>query len=251
MSSDAICKICSSKQRGIFSHLVLNKYDVQYYHCAYCGYISTENPYWLDEAYSDAIAVTDTGIMRRNISIALKLAVILSINFKKQEKFIDVAGGYGILTRMMNDMGFNYYWSDKYCSNLVARDLEADACFKPGYAVGALSAFEVVEHLLDPVCFIRESFEKFNSDTLIFSTLTYSDQIPDKSWWYYSFGTGQHIGFFSDKTLAVLAEKLNCKLYKFGGLFVISRKRKFHWLTGLLVKFLFPLALLKYKSSFK
>jgi Methyltransferase domain len=227
--------------------LILDKYDVKYYHCPSCGFICTEDPYWLDEAYSDAIAVSDTGIMRRNISIAMKLAVILSMNFKSSDAFVDVAGGYGIMTRIMRDMGFSYYWADKYCVNLVARGYEADR--NKLESVSAISAFEVIEHLIDPVGFINEQFKQYNCETLIFSTLTYGHDIPDHSWWYYSFKTGQHISLFGDETLNVLASKLNCKIYKFGGLFVITRAHKFHFLTSLFTRFFFPLSLLKYKTQ--
>ncbi|MDM9385348.1 hypothetical protein QUB80_32355 [Chlorogloeopsis sp. ULAP01] len=39
-----------------------------YYFCEESGLLKTEKPYWLDEAYQEAIADTDTGLVRRNIS---------------------------------------------------------------------------------------------------------------------------------------------------------------------------------------
>jgi len=43
------CKICSSNSSHIFSHDVLKKYNVKYFKCENCGFIQTENPYWLEE----------------------------------------------------------------------------------------------------------------------------------------------------------------------------------------------------------
>lgn len=53
------CKICGNKTSYIFQAKVLGKYDVKYFHCSTCGYIQTEEPYWLDEAYSESISALD------------------------------------------------------------------------------------------------------------------------------------------------------------------------------------------------
>jgi len=71
------CKICNSESKHVFDAKVLNKYSIKYYHCAKCGFLQTEDPYWLEEAYEDSIAKADTGIMVRNISLSRKTATIL------------------------------------------------------------------------------------------------------------------------------------------------------------------------------
>ena len=50
----------------LFSARVLNKFNVRYYRCIETGYIQTETPYWLDEAYSSAITSLDLGLASRN-----------------------------------------------------------------------------------------------------------------------------------------------------------------------------------------
>ncbi|MEJ2105601.1 MAG: hypothetical protein P8X47_13660, partial [Ignavibacteriaceae bacterium] len=60
------CRVCNSKSKEVFSAKVLNKYNVKYYHCLSCGFLQTEEPYWLDEAYKSAIGIADTGIQKRN-----------------------------------------------------------------------------------------------------------------------------------------------------------------------------------------
>jgi protein-arginine kinase activator protein McsA len=64
------CKICSNETYNIFSAKILNKNNIKYFYCDYCGFLQTEEPYWLKEAYSDPICIIDTGIMARNITLS-------------------------------------------------------------------------------------------------------------------------------------------------------------------------------------
>lgn len=49
------CKICGSDAPFFSEADILKKHHVKYYKCSSCGFIQTEAPYWLSEAYSDAI----------------------------------------------------------------------------------------------------------------------------------------------------------------------------------------------------
>src|SRR5574338_82691 len=64
------CRICGSRSEPYAAGMVLDKYKVQYYSCGNCGFIQTESPYWLEEAYSSAIARSDIGLIGRNIKLA-------------------------------------------------------------------------------------------------------------------------------------------------------------------------------------
>jgi Methyltransferase domain len=218
-----VCLICGGRTAPLFSLRVLAKYSVQYFHCAGCGFVRTENPYWLEEAYSDAIAVTDTGVLERNCTLAAKLACVLHSCLEPAGSYLDVAGGYGILTRLMRDYGFDYYWDDKYCANLLARGFEvgrASASFR------AISAFEVLEHTVDPAAFISETMSRHGCKTLIFTTEIYSDDGPPPSnWWYLSPMTGQHISFFQLRTLRRLGERLGLLFYSSGGLHLYTDRK--------------------------
>ena len=74
------CNICQTPMNPIFTGKILQKYNVQYFQCPKCGFISTEKPYWLDEAYSDAIADSDTGYVYRNLDFAKRISRILKQN---------------------------------------------------------------------------------------------------------------------------------------------------------------------------
>ncbi len=42
------------------------------------------------------------------------------------DPFLDYAGGYGVFTRLMRDIGFDFYWHDPYTQNLFANGFEKD-----------------------------------------------------------------------------------------------------------------------------
>ncbi|MCL2311738.1 MAG: methyltransferase type 11, partial [Firmicutes bacterium] len=94
------CIICNNKSDGItkiFSHKILQKYEIEYNQCLQCGLIFTETPYWLSEAYNDSISVRDTGILRRNISYSMDVNIIITLLLKRNARqcsFLDYAGGF-------------------------------------------------------------------------------------------------------------------------------------------------------------
>ena len=67
------CSICNCEKKEFLRAKILYKYEIKYLFCENCGFLQTEEPYWLEEAYSNAIADTDTGVVARNIAISKKL----------------------------------------------------------------------------------------------------------------------------------------------------------------------------------
>tara|TARA_Y100000768_G_scaffold388264_1_gene383114 strand:- start:10762 stop:11589 length:828 start_codon:yes stop_codon:yes gene_type:complete len=200
------CRLCGARSRFLFYGKLIKK-DVQYFDCQDCGYVQTEQPYWIEEAYSDSINVSDTGIMERNLEnskIVFLIALALGI---KDSKIIDFAGGYGILVRLLRDLGLNAYWMDKYSENLLSRGFEYHSKINNCRLV---TAFEVFEHLINPCEELEEMFSI--APLLLFSTELISDKVPSfDNWSYYGKEHGQHIGFFRLKTLSFLAEKYQKK----------------------------------------
>ncbi|MCL2050588.1 MAG: class I SAM-dependent methyltransferase [Lachnospiraceae bacterium] len=208
------CKICTSTiNNQIFSSLVLNKYEVAYYQCLKCGLVFTGPPFWIKEAYDDAISRYDTGIMRRNHSMSVETNYILNklaeFKFIKSDgSFLDFAGGYGIFTRMMRDLGWDFYWHDKYSQNLLARGFEHSS-----QDIFVLTAFEVFEHFDDPITELKKMLSY--CPNILFSTLIYDNdfEAKGKDWWYYTFESGQHISFYSKRTLKYLADIFKLHYY--------------------------------------
>lgn len=224
------CPVCAAAARPLFTTTVLRKYAASYGYCAACDHIFADQPTWLKEAYSESIAREDTDIAARNIFTALRLAAInyLVLGDRGLGRYVDTAGGYGLLTRLMRDLGFDYYWSDAYSDNLFARGFEADA--SQGACL-AVSAIEVLEHTPQPLEFIRHTLSVHRSDILIFTTETFPDNAPPEAdrWGYYAFDTGQHIAFFSRKGLSLLARKLGMHYTPLGRLHIFSRQPLATW----------------------
>jgi 2-polyprenyl-3-methyl-5-hydroxy-6-metoxy-1,4-benzoquinol methylase len=215
-----LCKICGRPSSAWSKALILKKHTVQYFCCEQCGFIQTEDPYWLDESYADAIARNDIGMASRNIAMTwMTQAIILSF-FDCNARFIDYGGGYGLLVRLMRDRGLDFYRYDKYAPNLFAQGFEADKEENHQYEV--LTAFEVFEHLPNPLDKIRQMLRL--SRSILFTTILVPAPPPAlDAWWYYSLDHGQHVALYTLQSLKVLAQKLNLNLY--------SNQHSIHLLT--------------------
>jgi hypothetical protein len=217
------CSICDSPMAEVFDALVLREHRVSYHHCSGCGFLRTESPYWLQQAYSDCIAASDTGLVARNIRVARLLSCLLGFVFGERGagKWLDFAGGYGLLVRLMRDNGFDFYWSDKYAPNLFARGFE----HRPATQYTGVTAIEIIEHVEDPVAMLNRCIALSGTRTVIFTTELYPFGPPPRpqAWWYYALNTGQHISFFQRATLRTLAQRLSLNLYSTAGLHVSER----------------------------
>lgn len=91
-----------------FSETLLKEFKVSYFFSEECGFLKTENPYWLYKAYQDAITDSDTGLVARNINNSKRLPAILKMLNIEKGKLLDIAGGYGMLTRVMRDYGYDF-----------------------------------------------------------------------------------------------------------------------------------------------
>lgn len=206
-----------------FTATVLHKYDAQYEVCCDCGFLAVRDPHWLEQAYSRAIASADTGLVMRNIDLAPKVAGALFwlAGERGGGRYVDVAGGYGLLTRMMRDIGFDFYWADKYCENVLAPGFE----YRAGMGeCRAVSAFEVLEHITDPAPFIEEALAEYGAQYFLCSTELYQGAPPlPTAWNYYAFATGQHIAFYQRRTLETLAARLGLHFASANRLHVFSR----------------------------
>ena len=224
------CRICGGNAQFAFMGPLLN-YSVRYFDCDVCGYLQTEWPFWLDEAYASPINISDTGLVERNITNAKRVATIMWRHGFSNGRVVDFAGGHGLLVRMLRDIGIDAYWDDKYCQNSFARGFEHD-----GSAADFITAFEAFEHFVEPT----QEIDRFMAiaPNVVFSTLLLPDPVPEPgSWWYYGPDHGQHIGFYRKRTLEWLAKKHSALVSTDGASFhVISKSQIRVDLTGLPLK---------------
>jgi 2-polyprenyl-3-methyl-5-hydroxy-6-metoxy-1,4-benzoquinol methylase len=205
------CKICKSPTEKIFEKVILQKYKSAYYRCSSCSFVQTDEPVWLEEAYKSVITSLDIGILNRNVRMQQDIPKILDACFPEAKILLDYAGGYGIFTRLMRDEGFNFYRMDPYCDNIFAKHFDISDAKTTKFDV--LTAFEVFEHFADPLSEIDKLFTY--SDNIIFSTVLMpptNKEIED--WWYIAQETGQHVAFYSEKTMKFLAKRYKVNYYR-------------------------------------
>jgi Methyltransferase domain len=192
------CRICGQLTDELWKGPLLDL-TVSYMRCPHCEYVQTEYPHWLDRAYANSINDSDTGIMARNlVNVRVVLATLFAMGDLHQ-RVVDVAGGYGILTRLLRDNGVAALWSDRYSRNLMARGFEHS-----GEPADVVTAFEAFEHFVAPAAELDKMLAI--APNVLFSTQVIPKQIPlPGHWWYYGQDHGQHIGFYTVNTLRVLA----------------------------------------------
>jgi len=183
---------------------LLGRHRVAYFECTGCGFLRTEDPYWLAEAYSSAISALDTGAVARNIDCARDLSRLIPMLFGRDGHFLDFAGGHGVMTRLMRDYGLDYYWSDEYAVNHYAQGFDWGPSLVPAVAV---TAVEVLEHVTDPVSLVAEVLEVSSTENVLFTTLLRPRRF-DSDWWYLATDSGQHVGFHTRESLRALASRV-------------------------------------------
>jgi hypothetical protein len=226
------CRVCGGETEARFSAVILDKHRVQYFQCRTCAHLQTETPYWLEEAYADPIGSSDTGIMARNLHFSRVATSVLYAAFGTSGSFLDHGGGYGIFVRMMRDIGFEFFWQDKYASNLFARGFEYDGTQQ----ITAITAFEVFEHFREP----DDELGKLLgiSRNILFSTVLLPDPVPaPEKWWYYGLDHGTHVSLYSRRTLEVIAEQHRLRLYSNGrDIHLLTEKKLSRTLFRVLVR---------------
>ncbi|MEC4989593.1 MAG: glycosyltransferase [Oscillatoria sp. PMC 1068.18] len=202
------CNICQSQTYQFSNAKILNKYNIDYFQCSNCGFVQTEEPFWLKEAYSQAIASSDVGLVYRNLNFAKIVSGIIFHNFDHNANFLDYGAGYGLFVRLMRDAGFNFYWEDKFCQNIFAKGFESTKDRK--YEL--VTAFEVFEHFVNPLSEI-ENILKYSQNILFSTELLPSTNPKPNQWWYYALEEGQHISLYTKKALLIIADRFNFQLY--------------------------------------
>ena len=213
------CPVCDGATEPLGTQQVLGVHTAEYVVCTGCGSVAVVGPTWLGEAYGEAIADSDVGLVQRSVATAECVAA-LARTAGIPGPHLDYGGGEGLLVRLLRNRGLDARWYDPMATNRYARGCEAE----PAGRFGIVTAVEVVEHLTDPVATIRELLDL--TDVLVLSTFLVPEPAPAPgTWWYYTPDTGQHITFLSRRGLQSTADSLGVHLISHGNLHVLSRRR--------------------------
>jgi hypothetical protein len=197
------CRACGGATEVVFETTIMGRYSVNFLKCQVCESLQPQSPFWIDESYTAAIAATDTGAMVRNLQCHAAVYAVAAI-CQVRGRFLDSGGGAGVLCRLLRDHGFDAHLADKYADPVFARafSIPIDECRAGDFAL--VSAVEVLEHFEDPAGEIDRLFA-LRPDVIVATTQLYRGEGRD--WWYLSTQTGQHIFFYSEKCLELLARK--------------------------------------------
>ncbi|KAB8039449.1 methyltransferase domain-containing protein [Silvanigrella paludirubra] len=241
------CKICFENASFFTTENIMpQKFKAHYYLCHNCEYLFIDKPNWLEISYSEAITDSDIGLVNRNARLSVITYAIIRLFFKQEKQFLDYAGGYGLFVRKMRNLGLNFFWQDKYAKNLFAKTFSAEENNIKNY--GLITAFEVMEHLEDP---IKELEKLFNlSNNILISTELLPEHKPKPNeWHYFALEHGQHIGFFSRKTMEFIAHKYGFNYYtNESDIHLFTKKKISKILFKLVMRFKFSLL---YRYVFK
>jgi hypothetical protein len=210
---------------------VLGDIPVVYMRCAVCRCVQLPGPDWLDAAYADAISALDVGLLERCVQLANVTTAVLGAERLRSGTYLDFAGGYGTLTRFMRDRGFDFHHHDPLCQNLFAQGWEGS--LDVGYDL--VTAFEVLEHLVDPVSTLAPVAG--TTDLLLLTTQVLPEPAPAPGEWDYSAAeTGQHVTLYTPAGLRALAEGLGMDVTSSGRVVHLFHRRPLRRTTRLLLR---------------
>lgn len=214
------CKICGKKTEFAFKHKILKKYIATYQKCNNCDFLFTDSKKWIKAAYKNSITSEDTGLVERNHYYASITKNLINQFFKKEDYFLDYAGGYGLFSKLMQDKGLNFYWQDNFTKNIFSKNSGYN---KNSNKISLITCFEGFEHFQNPIKDIEKMLKI--SKNILFSTTLIPTDIPKVEWDYYGFNHGQHISFYSEKTLKYLAKKYKLNFYSEKNLHLLTEKK--------------------------
>jgi|688.fasta_scaffold05370_6 hypothetical protein len=90
------CQSCDHVTKNVLKELIPNKYNFNDHQCENYGFIQTNEPLWLDEAYQNAITSLDLGINHRNLHFSIEIEKLINHCFKVSKEFLNYGGGNGV-----------------------------------------------------------------------------------------------------------------------------------------------------------
>lgn len=218
MNKTILCRLCSNESQFVFNKILLGKLDVEYFYCASCGSLQTEEPYWLEEAYHPNNEQLDTGQFIRSLINAAFLGVIHTHLNLGNNQIIDYGCGSGLTARIARDIGINAFGYDAYSLPRLLMGFQKHELEK----TSVINLCEVVEHFPNP----KASFEHIFScdpDVIVIQTELFEGQ--SKDWAYLAQEHGQHVFFYSIHSIGCIANLYKMNLVCINGFIVLFKDK--------------------------
>ena len=216
MTGKIHCRLCGGFAKFSFSQKILNKYQISYFICDECGSLQTEDPFWLDEAYDPFNERFDTGQLIRSINNAAFLSTLISYLQLENKLVVDYGCGSGLFTRLLRDIGLNAWGFDSYSAPRLALGFQKTSL----EGAEIINLCEVAEHFENPAKSFDELFAN-QPELLVVQTGIFENVDPD--WFYLALDHGQHIFFYSHKSIEYLARRHNMAATFLGGYIVFFK----------------------------
>lgn len=212
------CRLCGSATEFAFQKTLLNFIRAGYYLCHTCRSLQTEEPWWLPLAYGPEAERFDTGKATRSLTNFFSLPSLLRIlGVQQPDPIVDWGGGGGLLSRLMRDLGYNYYCYDRHLSPEYMNGFGWQSATQTGSPT--ITLFEVAEHFGQP----REEWGRIfalKPPLILGSTELLRTLSPD--WPYLAPENGQHVFFYSAHTLQWIAQQYGYSTTIIGPYFALT-----------------------------
>jgi len=202
MTEKIQCRLCGESSKFSFSKKILSKYEIGYYLCEYCYSLQTEEPFWLPEAYDPINKKYDTGQLVRTFNNAAFLKALLTHLNLLNCYLVDYGCGSGLLTRFMRDVGINAWGFDCYSLPRLSIGFHTESL----EGANVINLCEVAEHFDLPAKYFDQIFS-CNPKILVMQTNIL--EVIDEEWDYLAVDHGQHVFFYSPKSIEYLAKRHN------------------------------------------
>lgn len=201
---------------------------IYYSRCGRCGFIFTTHfdlftaDQWNEQVYNSAYIEADPDYVELRPRLNARFLELFLSGRKGSVVGLDFGGGNGLTTELLRRRGWRFDSYDPFgASTVSASNLRA-------YNVA--SAFEVFEHLTDPMGTIANILQMMSSDDalLIIGTGATDGRVDAArrlSWWYAGPRNG-HVSLYSRKSLAEMAARFDLHFLSLsGGTHFMSRRR--------------------------
>jgi hypothetical protein len=213
------CRVCGAA--AVPDHAVrIRGREKDLFRCGSCDLLFFPDPDWLDEAYADPISEVDIGLPARCLNVARVTEALVRGERLGHLPALDYGGGYGLMTRFVRDRGIDMRTYDPYAKNLFAQGFEGAPADEQ---YGLISLVEVLEHLTDPVEVVAELAQ--HAQLVLVSTILVPPGLRNlRDWWYLLPDLGQHITFYSERSLREVGRRAGLELTtNHDGLHVLHR----------------------------